>query len=275
MIDNYPDARPQSGLTKASLVFEALAEGGITRFMAVFTPNTTVPEIGPVRSARVYFVQWAMGLDAVYMHAGGSPDGLALANSTDRIVNLEALTLPQYARRDTSRVAPHNLYTSGESLRALANGQPPLADQQLGYVFDRVAPAVPPQAATIRYNFTDPLFQATWRYDAQTNGYYRSMVGKPQVDRTTGDPLWTRNLVVMEVPDSLRTGDTAGRLDVNVVGSGAARVFLAGKQIEVTWRKTDAAAPLQFLDAQGHEIVFNLGPMWVAAVPSLNKLAVQ
>lgn len=277
MIDNYPDAWPQSGLNSASLVLEALAEGGITRFMAVFVDGAQpdVPEIGPVRSVRVYFVQWAMGLNAVFMHAGGSPDGLELARSTDRIVNAEALELPQYARRDNRRVAPHNLYTSSESLRALAAEQPPLDDPEIGYLFDRIEPAQTPQATTITYDFTGPLFGATWRYDGQTNAYYRSANGTPQVERTTNAPFRTSNLVVMEVADTLRAGDAAGRLDLNVVGSGTARVFLAGQQIDATWRKDEAAAPLQFYDAQGQEIVFNVGPMWVAAVSSLDKLTVQ
>jgi hypothetical protein len=277
MIDNHPDAWPQSGLNNASLVFEALAEGGITRFMAVFADGAlgNVPEIGPVRSARVYFVQWAMGLNAVFMHAGGSPDALALAGSTDRIVDADALVLPQYARRDNSRAAPHNLYTSSESLRTFAAEQRPFDDPQVGYVFNAVGPAQAPQATTITYDFTDPLFRATWRYDQQTNAYYRWANGAPQVERNTNAQLRTRNLVVMEVPNAPRAGDAAGRLDLDVVGSGAARVFLAGQQIDATWRKNDAAAPLQFYDAQGQEIVFNVGSMWVAAVSSLEKLTVQ
>jgi hypothetical protein len=277
MIDNYPDAWPQSGINTASLVFEALAEGGITRFMAVFVDGAQgdVPEIGPVRSARVYFVQWAMGLNAIFMHAGGSPDGLALASSTDRIVNAEALVLPQYTRRDPNRAAPHNLYTSSESLRAFAATQRPIDDPQIGYLFERIEPTQTPQATTITYDFSQPLFRATWRYDGQTNAYYRSTNGAPQVERNTNVQVRTRNLVVMEVPDVVRAGDDAGRLDLNVLGSGTARVFVAGQQLDATWRKEDAAAPLKFYDAQNQEIVFNVGSIWVAAVPSLENLSVQ
>ena len=278
MIDNQIDAWPQSGLNEASLVFEALAEGGITRFMAVFDGNTPAqaPAIGPVRSARAYFVQWAMGLEAIFMHAGGSPDALALAATSDRVVDIDALVQQQYTARDSQRVAPHNLYTNADALRTFAAEQNrPITDTQIGYLFDRIAPAQPPQVTAINYTFTDPTYRAGWLYNAETNGYYRSMSDTPHVDQVTGAQLWTRNVVVIEVPDAPRPGDDQGRLDLNVVGSGTARVFMAGQQIDATWRKDDPAAPLRFFDAQNQEIVFNVGPMWVAAVSSLTQLTVQ
>jgi hypothetical protein len=279
MIDNWLAAYPQSGLANASLVFEALAEGGITRFMAVYQDGSLpdAPEIGPVRSTRLYFVQWAMGLQAVYMHAGGSPDGLEVARTTDRIVNAEALALSKYTRRDSRRSLPHNLYTGSALLRAFVNdkNQSPPNDPQLGYLFDRMAPAAPPQATTINYQFTDPDFRAGWHYDPATNGYYRTMRDEPHIDRVTGQQIWMRNVVVMEVPEALRSGDSKGRLDLQMLGSGSARIFNAGRQIEATWRKEGAAAPLRFYDAGGEEVVFNVGTIWIAAIPSLQRLSVQ
>ena len=93
MIDNHPDAYPQTGLDHAAVVFEALAEFGVTRFMAVYAPGITpdAPQIGPIRSTRLYFAQWAMGFHALYAHAGGSPQGLELVESTDQLINLDAL----------------------------------------------------------------------------------------------------------------------------------------------------------------------------------------
>jgi hypothetical protein len=279
MIDNHPKAWPQSGLDKASLVFEALAEGGITRFMAVFQEGALpdAPEIGPVRSARLYFVHWAMGLQGVFMHAGGSPDALEVARTTDRLVNAEVLALPKYAHRDNRRAAPHNLYTSSELLRTFVNDKDQSVpdDPQLGYLFDHLAPVAPPQATTINYRYVDPTFRAGWRYDPAINGYYRTSRDEPHLERVTGQQLWMRNVVVMEVPEALRAGDNQGRLDVQVIGSGPARIFSAGRQIEVTWRKDDAAAPLRFYDAQGQEVVFNVGSIWIAAIASLERLSVQ
>src|SRR5262249_5888519 len=124
MIDNHPDAYPQTGIDHALVVFEALAEFGITRFMAVYAPGVgpDAPAIGPVRSARLYFVQWAMGLRGVYAHAGGSPQGLALAQSTDKITNLDALLRSggAYFARSKKHFAPHNLFTSSADLASAA-----------------------------------------------------------------------------------------------------------------------------------------------------------
>src|SRR5205085_11601547 len=121
MIDNHPDAYPQTGLDRAAVVFEALAEFGVTRFMAVYAPGITpdAPQIGPIRSTRLYFAQWAMGFHALYAHAGGSPQGLDLVESTDQLINLDALQNAgsPYFVRSRDRVAPHNLYTSSAELR--------------------------------------------------------------------------------------------------------------------------------------------------------------
>lgn len=279
MIDNHPNAWPQSGLDRASIVFEALAEGGITRFMAVFQDGLLpdAPEIGPVRSVRLYFVQWAMGFQGVLMHAGGSPDGLELARSTDQIVNAEALALPHYARRIDRRSVPHNLYTSSELLRAFVNDKDQSLpdDPEIGYLFDQIAPAEPIQAATISYRFTDPTFRASWTYDPETNGYLRTMSGRPHSDQISGKQLWARNVVVMETNEALRPGDTKGRLDVHTIGSGPALIFSAGQRIEATWRKEDAAAPLRFYDTEDQEIVFNVGTIWIAAIASMDRLTIE
>ena len=126
MVDNHPDAYPQSGLNRASIVFEALAEYGITRYLAIYPPELAMDnrQIGPIRSARHYFVQWAMGTGAIYGHAGGSPAGLELAESTTEIINLDALrddTSVYFYRVETAeRFAPHNLYTNGAIMRQYA-----------------------------------------------------------------------------------------------------------------------------------------------------------
>ncbi len=279
MIDNHPDAYPQSGLGKATIVFEALAEYGITRFSAVYLDGMSddVEEIGPVRSTRIYFVQWAMGLQPIYVHAGGSPDGVQLAETTDRVVNFEALRVNGYTWRDQRRVAPHNLYTSSERLRAFAveRGVANFDDQSAGYLFDRFAPDPQPQATSISYFFLDTSSRAGWRYDPGSNSYERTMRGRPHIDRVTGEQLRTQNVVVMEVAEALRPGDDKQRIDQQVIGEGPARIFYAGRMVEATWRKPSAEAPLRFYDSSGEEIVFTAGQIWIAAVPTLERLTVE
>jgi len=145
MIDNHPDAYPQTGLDHAAVVFEALAEFGVTRFMAVYAPGITpdAPQIGPIRSTRLYFAQWALGFHALYAHAGGSPQGLALVESTDQLINLDALKKASggYFARDSARDAPHNLYTSSAELERagftlIAPGNAPATDLPKTIVYD-------------------------------------------------------------------------------------------------------------------------------------------
>ncbi|MBK9941857.1 MAG: DUF3048 domain-containing protein [Kouleothrix sp.] len=282
MIDNHPEAYPQSGLDHAAVVFEALAEFGVTRFMAVLAPGITpdVPTIGPVRSTRLYFAQWAMGFHALYAHAGGSPQGLELVEATDQLVNLDALhnNASQYFVRSDSRDAPHNLYTSSTRLAQAATdlGMAELVDPTIGFLFKADAPAaLRPKQQQLRYFFIYREDDAGWEYDPQTNGYARLRRGKPARDAESGKQLWTKNVVVMEVSEQKIDGDPKGRIEQAVVGSGRARVFSDGIEREVTWRKDAAAAPLGFFDADGSEVRFNAGPIWIAAVPALDNLTVS
>lgn len=279
MIDNHADAYPQSGLDQAAMVFEGLAEYGVTRFIALYQDGVSpeVNEIGPVRSTRLYFAQWAMGFHPVYAHAGGSPDGVQLAETTDQFINFEALRERSYTWRDTRRRAPHNLYTKSALLRTFATDKG-VADLELpdgGYLFDHVAPASPVEVSTIDYYFLDHTSRAGFRFDPATNRYYRVMRGQLHTDRVTHEQLWTRNVVVMQINEAARPGDEKRRIDQEVVGSGPARVFIAGRSVDATWRKDSDAAPLRFYDSGDNEIVFNVGPIWVAAIASMDRLSAR
>jgi hypothetical protein len=282
MIDNHPDAYPQTGLDHAAVVFEALAEFGVTRFMAVYAPGITpdAPLVGPIRSTRLYFAQWAMGFHALYAHAGGSPEGLALVESTDQLVNLDALkeASSSYFRRDNDRDAPHNLYTSSAELqRAVqALGVAELAQPDLGFLFKSDAPKEQrPAAQQIDYFFIYREDPAGWSYDPATNGYLRLRRGKPARDAATDQQLWAKDVVVLEIKEAPIAGDPKGRIEQNVIGSGRARVFMDGVEREVTWRKESPEAPLRFFDDASTETRLNAGPFWIVALPSLDNLAVK
>lgn len=281
MIDNHPDAYPQSGLDKSPLVFETLAEFGVTRYMVVFAPGISpdAKVIGPVRSARSYFVQWAIGLKAIYAHAGGSPDGLDLAQNAQSIVNADALRKDAgaYFRRDKSRSAPHNLYTDSATLARLVNDRNAAAfdPSTIGFLLKADAPkAQRPSSQKLSYYFLYKEESAGWVYDPDNNSYFRLRRGRPHVDAQTGRQLEFKNVVVMEVDEAKRAGDAKGRIDQDVLGEGAAKVFLDGKAIDAHWRKEANAAPLRFYDANGDEIPFNVGPVWIAAVPAMSNLLV-
>ncbi|MGB9680810.1 MAG: DUF3048 domain-containing protein, partial [Minisyncoccia bacterium] len=113
-IENHPESRPQSGLDKASLIFESPTEGGITRFLAFFVEND-VQKLGPVRSARTYFLDWLSEFDGIFAHCGGNADALALIPSYN-IKDLDEFNFPKIYWRTYDRYPPHNLYTKTDNL---------------------------------------------------------------------------------------------------------------------------------------------------------------
>lgn len=279
MIDNHPDSYPQSGLDKAAVVFEGLAEYGITRYIATYADGWTpdASQIGPVRSTRVYFAQWAMGFHPVYVHAGGSPDGLKLVQTTNQLVDFEALNQPKYTYRDAKRRAPQNLYTNSALLRAFATDKKVSAfsDASVGYTYAAAAPLAKPQVTAINYYFQDKGSAAGFAYNAAQNVYYRTRLGRAHIDRITGAQLWTNNVVIMQVTSTKRAGDDKSRIDQNVIGTGAARFFLDGRSVNGSWSKPSEAAPLRFFDSAGKEIVFSKGSTWIAAIPAFDRLTAK
>ena len=281
MIDNHPDAYPQSGLNRASVVFEALAEYGITRFMAVFPGELTADDrhLGPVRSARLYFVQWAMGFGAFYAHAGGSPAGLELAQSTDKIINLDALrneSADYFFRVETdTRVAPHNLYSNGTLLQARAAAESaPYTRTDVGF---RYRPALDASkrgvAQTFSYFFLYNDAPVGWNYDPASNNYYRTRYGKVAMDEVTQTQLSTQNVVVIQVKEAPIEGDPKSRIDQQVVGSGKGILYRDGLREEITWNKASPEAPLIFLDSNGQDVMFTAGQIWISAVPDLANIS--
>lgn len=282
MIDNHPNAYPQSGMDKSPLVFEALAEFGLTRYLLVIAPEISpkVNMIGPVRSARAYFVQWAIGLKSAFVHAGGSPDGLALAESAVSIENVDALRRDggAYFWREETRSAPHNLYTNSDLLAKMISERD-AADfdsSTIGYLFKDEAPeAERPSSQDLDYYFLYKEDSVGWNYNPNDNSYHRLRRGRAQIDGTSGKQLVFKNVVVMEVSEALRAGDDKGRIDQEVLGEGIAQIFMDGTMVEARWRKESNADPLLFFDTDGNEIAFNVGPIWISAIPAITNLTVE
>jgi len=296
MIDNHVDAVPQSGFQQAAVVFEALAEGGITRFMMVFNGDAFTPSaIGPVRSTRLYYGQLALGFKAVHVHAGGSPQGLALMANSTQAIDIDALRRgnggPFY--RTKTNVAPHNLFTSANGLTAWltqkgvstiqpatidANGVAvPVADPDVGYLYRGDGdPATRPTGQRIRYYFLNRYTGATWVYDPMSNTYGRTVNGKIARDANTKDPITVKNVIAMEVPSQIIMGDPKGRMDVEVIGKGAAIIYQDGLVFDVEWRKESAEAPLRFYYLDGvTEVSMVRGQMWISVLPTLTHVSVN
>lgn len=283
IIDNFdPDARPQAGLNRASAVFETVAEGGITRFMAIYLEKDA-PIVGPVRSARIYFDAWAAGLHAIYAHAGGNNDALAELPRLGTISNVDGLAMHapnpfswDIYWRSTDRVAPHNFYTSTAHLRAYADATAHADVNPVVPTIPHKEPAawwVRPKGGWIHISFSTDSYSVQYRYDPRCNCYARSMNGQPHIDAFSLRQIAPTNVVVLSagvVADP--ASDTPGSVNVQSRGFGRALYFRDGTVAQGFWHKGSAQDPLSLLDARGQPVAFDPGQTWFEVVPIGNTV---
>lgn len=264
MIENSPDARPHSGLKQAGVVYEAIAEGGITRFLALYQESK--PQmIGPVRSLRMYYVDWLAPYNASVAHVGGSAAALAeIRNGSYR--DIDEFANGGYYWRARDRYAPHNLYTSFAKLDELNQAKGFTSSSFTGFARTDGKPSEAPTASVIDINFSSALFNTHYDYDAATNTYHRSIGGQPSLDREDGQI--TPSVVVAMKVDMVHVMEDGWRESITTVGAGPATIFQNGTATDCTWRKNSRTEPLQFIDAEGNEIPLNRGQTWIAAVPN-------
>jgi hypothetical protein len=271
IIENYPDARPQWGLSLASRVYEAITEGGITRYLAVFGPNYHTSRVGPVRSVRTQFVDYALELDAPVAHVGGNSDALDLIHTLG-VKDLDQFRYAgAYRRILRPRLAlEHTMYTSIESLRAVADqrgwsGRAGTGDP----LWKDDAPfEARPSSQEVTINFSFPEYRVAWRYRRNGDDYQRFLAGVPDIDAATGVPVTARSIAIAVVPrvhGHTRIGEDTWTFAT--IGSGPAWVFQDGALREAQWQKRWRTDRLRFVDRAGNEIRMNRGPQWVEIIP--------
>lgn len=268
MIENSVDARPQSGLYDADMVVEAVAEGGISRFVALYQQGNPA-SIGPIRSARPYYVEIARTFDAAFVHAGGSPDGL------QRITGLGVKDMSAFEDNGTyvrteDRAAPHNLYSAMSNID--------LRRTQLGFTTSTYTTwkhksdtAQTPSASTIHFTLSSPAFNPDFVYDVTTNSYKRSEGGEPQLDAKAGQQLSPK--VVIGLITS--KGQNAQYSTYRLTGNGDMQVFQDGIVSTGTWAKESATSQFVFKDKNGLEFAFNKGQVWMTLLGSSGDISVQ
>lgn len=266
MIENSPDARPQSGLKNSGVVFEAIAEGGITRFLAIYQEQK--PQlIGPVRSVRMYYVDWIAAFNASVAHIGGSAAALAeVRNGTYRDID-QFFNASTYWRA-SDRYAPHNVYTSFEKIDALNTAKGYTSSSFTGFNRKDSTASTTPNATSISVTISSALYNSAYTYNADTNTYNRSQGGAPHNDREDGQ-ISPRVVVVMKVNEQTVMED-GWRQSIQVIGSGPAYIFQDGTAQEVTWSKSGRAGQIKFSDADGNDVPLARGQTWLTAVPSHN-----
>jgi hypothetical protein len=264
MIENSPDARPQSGLKDASVIFEAVAEGGITRFNALF--QETIPDyIGPIRSVRPYYIDWFWPFDASIAHVGGAPQALSDIKSLG-IKDLDQFYNSGSYDRITSRYAPHNVYTSIARLNDLEKNKGFTSANYTGFVRKKEAIAATSTAKTIDLNLNGYFYNVHYNYDITTNSYLRSEGGAVHKDDKSGLQLAPK--VVVAIVMGRGTDGDGEHTDYTTTGSGHMFVFQDSTVIEGTWAKTSRQAQWTFTTADGKALAFNPGQTWFTMVDS-------
>ena len=267
MIENHPDSRPQSGLSEADVVYEVLAEGGITRFEALYQTNVA-KYIGPVRSARDYFAQIADEWGAIYAHVGGSNEVIQEIKDGvyTRISDANQYYNGDYFERITSRAAPHNVYTSIDQLRKLATDHKFNLQGSFESWLFKDDSARSSAATYISMSFSTSEFDVNYTFDGASNTYKRFMAGAPHADAATGKQILAKSVVVQLVDVTEVPNDPLKHVNIDMTGGGKAYVFEDGGITAGTWAKTNSRTI--FYDSTGNEIKFNRGPLWLELVPS-------
>lgn len=268
MIENSPDARPQAGLNQAGVVFEAIAEGGITRFLALYQENHP-DHIGPIRSVRPYYVDWLQGFDAAIAHVGGSADALAKIKA-EGVKDLDQFANSGPYRRVNNRYAPHNMYSSLDGLTDLAKSKGWNSSSFTSFPRKTASPSQATTAKTIDLTISGANYNVHYDYDPASNTYKRVLAGKPHVDERSKEQLSPTVVVAMVVSYSIHSNRVNSVYQT--IGSGKTVVFQDGIATEGTWEKASAKAQIIFKDAAGKPIELNAGQTWITAVSIANNI---
>ncbi len=238
MINNMSKARPQSGLTHADMLYEVLAEGGITRIVAIFQSEQFQEPIGPIRSIRPYLIDIGDSYQGVLVHAGASTDGYAILQRQRKEHLDEISNAGPFFFRDKSRKAPHNLYSTLEKLREGADKKKYKTNVPVTtYPFAKEEDMpVGDDATKITVNFLLKNYKVSYDYDAASKLYTRSINGQPHIDLNTKTAITATNVVVLGADH--RTLDDVGRLDVNLMKGGEAILYQRGKAISCRWSRS-------------------------------------
>lgn len=263
MIENSPESRPQSGLKDSGVVFEAIAEGGITRFMALYQQEK--PQLlGPVRSVRLYDVDWLAAFDASLAHVGGSAAALnEVRNGTYRDID-QFFNAGTYWR-STDRYAPHNVYTNFEKIDALNASKGYTTSNFTGFSRTDGKASAAPNATNIDITISSNLYNSNYVYNPATNNYARSQAGAAHLDRESGQI--TPNVVIAMKVNETTVMEDGYRQSITTIGDGEAVIFQNGTVINATWHKTSKKSQITFTDAAGQDISLVRGQTWIAAVP--------
>lgn len=289
MVENHLDARPNIGLSRADIVYEAVAEGGITRTLSMFLCQDA-GDIAPIRSARTYFLDWVSEYDAAYAHVGGAnTSGPADALGQIRDYGIKdmdqfGLGFPTYWR-GTDKLAPHNVHSTTKKLWEAAEKRGWGAEDNEGIRWDKnfspwkfkddsaLEQRGDQKPIEVPFWSQSPDYTVTWQFDKNNNTYQRFHGTAVQVDPSTSETLTAKNVIIQfQVESEANDGYPDGHLLYKTTGSGNALIIMDGKVVKGTWNKKTRTARTVFLDDKGKEISLNRGLIWIATIPVGNTV---
>lgn len=267
MFDNAYDARPQYGLDRADIVYEALAEGNITRLLGIFDSRQNIDKIGPVRSARPYFMDFANEYGGVYMHVGGSPDALSEASDYS-FYNIDQIGAGEtYFWRDNDFTAPHNVFTSSANwlrvgeIKEIKNI---IKDVTWNFVETELTQAL---NFSIDYN---GVYKVDWQYNDKLGAYLRFQGGDKFIYHT-GEQARADNIIIQVI--SSKIIDAKERREMKTQAGGQVFIFNKLGQQTGSWEVVDGRT--RFFDAEKNELKLLAGKTWVQIIPDESMLIIE
>lgn len=272
MIDNDVAAsRPQMGLESAYMVYEIVVEGGATRFMALFKEHT-LEKVGPVRSARHYFLDYALEHDAIYCHAGWSPQAsrdisLLGVNNINGVMGGDGSI---YWRDNTYDKSWHNLYTGVDKLFAMGTETKKyraVTDViHNSYHTNDIVPETDNSATSISIPYAD-FYKVAYEYDSAERVYKRYVNGSCHMSQN-GSCLTAKNIIIYKLKNyNLSDGENKGRQNLENIGSGSGYYITDGKILNIGWSKSSRAEKTHYTLEDGSELILNPGNTYVQIVP--------
>lgn len=282
VFNNNELSLPQSGLSQADIIYEVISEGSITRIIGIFQDFDSA-KIGSIRSARHYFIDIALDYDAFFVHFGGSPQAYE-SLKTLKIDNINGIYLDGGVKTDNfdqvvfwrdadrwkvSNLREHSAFTNAANLIGQAEKakyrlerqdfEPPFAFYNS---FQSYPGAEPAQRISVSYGGGEPC---VFEYDEKTHKYARfQMKGpKPHMDSETGEQITVDNVIVQLTSVKPIAGDTEGRRDVTLVGSGGGYLFTGGTVIPIKWTKAGRTSPTVWTFENGDKLMLNKGQTWI------------
>lgn len=271
IIENSPSARPQSGLSFADILYETSAEGGIPRFIALF--SSELPSIiGPIRSVRPYFIDIAKEFNIPFAHCGGSDEALSIINNDTSLISINEINKGSYFWRDSSRKAPHNLYTSSENIKKYLSDNNIKIENTIFTSFDESyfndASYDSAKKINIKVNST-----YSTSYEYKDGLYYKFMDSKEAIDAINDKQLHFSNLIIQKTSITLSADNS--HLNIPLTGKGDGLLFSQGKVIEVNWIKDSENSKTTLYDKKGNKVSLSPGKTMWNIIDVKNKIEIS